>query len=130
MAAVGPANPKPSSRSWGSVDISTGATGVSDTINLTGLTLSSIQMSTAWTDAGVGFQGNVDGSTSFFDVTTTSNDPLVFNTTASKLIALNPTIFSGLQLLRLVSETTAGVAVAQAATRTIKLGLSEFVEAN
>lgn len=123
MAA--PLHPRSSTRTFATATITTAASGLSEVVNLTGLSLSSIQMSTAWSDSGVGFQGNVDGSTNYFDVTTTANTPLVFTTTASKLIAFDPALFAGLQVIRLVSETTAGVAVAQAAERMIKLGLSK-----
>lgn len=122
--------PKPSSRGFSVVEMSTAADGVSDSINVSGLTLSSIQMSTAWTDAGIGFQGNVDGSTNFFPVFNTLGDHLVFQTSASRMVAFDPAQFAGLQLLQLVSKTTAGVAVAQAAARTLKLGLSEYVKAD
>lgn len=121
---------KPSSRSFCSVALSTSATAVSDSVNLTGLTLSSIQMSTAWTDAGIGFQGNVDGSTNYYDVYNTDGTFLVYQTSASRIVALNPAVFAGLQNIKIVSETTAGVQVAQAAARTIVLGLSEFVQAD
>jgi hypothetical protein len=87
-------------------------------------------MSTAWTAATVGFQGNVDGSTSFFAVKNTIGDDLTFATTANQIIVFDPAQFSGLQLIKLVSETTAGVAVAQGAARVIKLGLSEYVMAD
>lgn len=121
--------PKPSSRGFATVDVSTAASGVSVTINISGLTLSSIQMSTAWDDAGIGFQGNVDGSTNFFNIYDTAGNFLVYQTSANRLLAFDPAPFSGLQVLKLVSETTAGVAVAQTAVRTIKLGLSEYVMA-
>jgi len=130
MTAFGPSHPKPSSRTFGTVDLSTAADGVSDAINIGGLTLSSIQMSTAWTDAGIGFNANVDGSTNFFEVKNTLGDSLVFQTSANRIVAFDPAQFAGLQWLQLVSRTTAGVAVAQAATRVLKLGLSEYVEAN
>lgn len=120
-----PVNPRSSTRTFASVTVTTAATGLSDSVNLTGLTLSSIQMATAWTDAGIGFQGNTDGSTNFFDVTTTANTPLVFTTTASKLIVFDPAQFAALQVIRLVSESTAGSAIAQAAERVIKLGLTK-----
>lgn len=130
MAAFGPNNPKPSSRSFGTVDISTGATGVSDVINITGLTLSSIQMSTGWDAANIGFQGNVDGSTNYYPVYDVNGNFLTYPASASRVIAFDPAPFAGLQVLRLVSESSAGVAVAQTATRTIKLGLAEYVEAD
>lgn len=121
---------KPSSRAYATVDLSTAADGVSSSINITGLTLSSIQMSTAWTTAAIGFQGNVDGSTDFYPVTNSAGDHLTFTTSASRVVAFDPAQFAGLQLLQLVSETTAGVAVAQAAARVIKLGLAEYVQAD
>lgn len=121
--------PKPSSRGFATVDVSTAASGVSVTINISGLTISSIQMSTAWDDAGIGFQGNVDGSTNFFNVYDTAGNFLVYQTSANRLLAFDPAPFAGLQLIKLVSETTAGVAVAQTAVRAIKLGLSEYVMA-
>lgn len=130
MAAVGPRQPKPSSRSFGTVELTSAADGISDAINISGLTLSSIQMSTAWTDAGIGFQASVDGTTTFYPVYNTAGDHLVFQTSANRVVAFDPAQFSGVQLLQLVSKTTAGVAVAQAARRTLVLGLSEYVMAD
>lgn len=124
MAALGPLNPKASSRTFGTVDISTNAAGTSDVINVTGLTISSIQMSTDWTDAAIGFNGNVDGSTNYYPVYNSAGDHLTYQTSASRMVAFDPAQLSGLQVIQLVSKTTAGVAVAQAATRTIKLGLA------
>ena len=124
-----PLRGKPSSRSFASVAVTTGADGLSDAVNITGLTLSAIQMSTAWTDARVGFQASVDGST-YYNVYDTNGDFLTYPTSASRVLALNPAVFSGFSHLKLVSETSAGVAVAQAAARTVFLGLSEFVNAD
>lgn len=124
MAALGPLNPKASNRTFGTVDISTNAAGTSDVINVTGLTISSIQMSTDWTDAAIGFNGNVDGSTNYYPVYNSAGDHLTYLTSASRMVAFDPAQLSGLQVIQLVSKTTAGVAVAQAATRTIKLGLA------
>ena len=121
---------KPSSRGFATVDLSTAADGVSSAINISGLTLSSIQMSTGWTDAGIGFQGSVDGTTNYVPVFNTLGDHLVYQTSASRIVAFDPAPFSGLQTIQLVSKTTAGVAVAQAAARVLVLGLSEYVEAN
>lgn len=128
MATVGPHNPKPSSRSFASVSISTAGTG--DVVNLTGLTLSSIQMSTAWTDADITFEGNVDGSTNYYPVYNSTGTALTYETSANRLMLFDPAIFSGLQWLRVMSVSTASTAIEQAAARTLKLGLSEFVEAN
>lgn len=127
MTATGPFYPKPSNRGLATVQISTAADGRSDIIDLTGLTLSSIQMSTAWTAAALGLRASVDGSTAnMADVYGSTGDLYYFTTTASRVLIFDPSRFSGIQKIQLVSLTTAGVAVAQAATRTIKLGLSEF----
>ncbi|UVJ45986.1 hypothetical protein NVV94_10815 [Pseudomonas sp. LS1212] len=107
------------------MDISTNAAGESDIVNLTGLTLSAIAMSSAWTDSGLGFKAAIDNSTDFLSVFTTTGDHLVFSTSASRLLVFDPAIFSGVQKLMLVSKSTAGTAIAQAAVRTLKLGLSE-----
>jgi hypothetical protein len=110
--------------------MTTNAAGTSDTINLTGLTLCSIQMSTAWDAANIGFNANVDGSTNYYPVFDLNGNNLTFPTSASRVVTFDPAQFSGLQFIQLVSETSAGVAVAQTAARTIKLGLAEYVEAN
>ena len=120
-----PVHPKPSSRTYASITLSTAANGVSEEINLTGLTLASIQMSTAWTSAAIGFQASVDGSTNYFPIYNTSGNHLTFPTSANRILAFDPAQFHGVQRLKLVSETTAGVAVAQTAARTLILGLSE-----
>jgi len=123
-------NPKPSSRSHASIALTTAADGVSESINLTGLTLSCVQMSTDWTDAGLGFKASIDGSTNFYSMYTSSGDFLTYQTSANRVVAFDPAVFAGVQRLQVVSQTTAGVAVAQAAARTLILGLSEYVEAN
>lgn len=122
--------PKPSSRTFATVDISTAADGISSPISLSGLTLSCICMSTAWTDAGIGFRGSVDGTTNFMPVYNTAGDFLTYQTSASRVVVFDPLIFAGLGSIQLVSQTTAGVAVAQAAARIVKLGLSEVVNAD
>lgn len=117
-------NPRPSNRSFGSVTITTEADGLSDTINLTGLKLSSIQTATAWTAATIGFKANVDGSTDYHDIYGSTGDLLTFQVGASRVLRFDPAFFEGIQHLRLISETTAGSPVAQAAARVIKLGLA------
>jgi hypothetical protein len=123
-------HPKPSSRTYATVDISTAADGVSDSVNLSGLTLSAIQMSTAWTGSNIGFKASVDGSTNFYDVYNSLGNHLTYPTSANRVVAIDPMALAGLERIQLVSKTTAGVAVAQAAAREIRLGLSEFVNAN
>ena len=123
-------HPKPSSRTFATLSMSTGASGASEVINISGLTLSCIQMSTAWTDARIGFQGDVNASGNYYDIYDTNGDFLTFATSASRIIVFDPAVFAGIQILKLVSETSAGVAVAQAATRTFRLGLAEYVKAD
>lgn len=106
--------------------ISTVASGVSDSVNLTGYTLVGFQMSTDWTDADIGFQVQAAGSTTFYDVYGQTNSFLTFKTSANRFVAINPTSVRGFAFLQLVSETSAGVAVAQAASRTIQLALHEI----
>lgn len=118
-------NPRPSTRTFASISLTTAADGISEEINLTGLTLSCIKMSTAWTTANIGFQASIDGTTDFFHVTDTAGNFLTYAATASRVVAFDPAVFSGIQRLKLVSETSAGVAVAQTAARTLILGLSE-----
>ncbi|UVJ46212.1 hypothetical protein NVV94_12130 [Pseudomonas sp. LS1212] len=125
--ATRPIRPKPSSRTFATVTLSTAASGVSDSVNVTGLTLSCVQMSTAWDSAGIGFETNVDGSTSFFPVRNSAGDFLVFQAAANRVVAFDPAQFAGLQLLKLTSITTTGAAVAQSSNRVLKLGLSEFI---
>lgn len=122
--------PKPSSRGFATVDILAGATGVSDPINLSGLTLCSIQMSAAWTDAAIGFNACVDGTTNYQPVYNTAGDHLTYPTSANRVVVFDPAVFAGLQTIQLVSKTTAGVAVQQGAIRTVKLGLAELVQAD
>lgn len=125
MATVGPNQPRRSIRSVATVQISTAADGVGDSINITGLKLSSIEMSTAWTAANIGFKASLDG-TNYYPVYDTSGNFLTYPTSASRVVAFDPAVFSGFDHLQLVSETSAGVAVAQAAARTLRLGLVEY----
>jgi hypothetical protein len=112
------------------VDITTAADGLSDVVNLTGLTLSAMQTSTDWSAAVIGFQGNVDGSTNYYNFYDKDGNLYYHTVGANRMVIFDPAVFAGVQTLRLISETTAGVAVAQAVVRTIKLGLSEYVIAD
>lgn len=116
--------PKASNRSSATVTISTAADGVSESINVTGLSLAGVSMGSAWTDARLGIQCSIDGST-FQSVYNAAGDHLTYATSANRTVVFNPAETSGLQLIRLVSETSAGVATPQAAVRTLKLILSE-----
>lgn len=117
-------HPRPSTRTYASISLSTAADGASEEVNITGLTLCSIEMSTAWTDARIGFQASI-GSTNFYNVYDTAGNFLTYPTSASRIVAFDPAVFAGIQKLKVISESSAGVAVAQAASRTLVLGLSE-----
>lgn len=116
--------PRPSNRSSATISLTTAADGASEQINLTGLKLVGISMPASWTDAKLGFQNSVDGST-FQSVYNTAGDHLTYATSANRTVIFDPAVTVGLQLIKVVSETSAGVATAQAATRTLKLILSE-----
>jgi hypothetical protein len=117
--------PKASNRTSATISLTTAADGASEQINLTGLVLAGILMPAAWTDARIGIQTSIDGST-FTSVYNTAGDHLTFLTSANRMMTFdNIDNFSGLQLIKIVSETTAGVAVAQASARTLKLVLTE-----
>ncbi|MEZ1837563.1 hypothetical protein QVM62_06840 [Pseudomonas putida] len=116
--------PKASNRTSATISLSTAADGASESINLTGLTLAGISMPAAWTDAKIGIQCSIDGST-FQSVYNVAGDHLTYATSANRTVVFDPADTSGLQLIKIVSETSAGVAVAQGAVRTLKLVLCE-----
>lgn len=125
MATIPVNRGKASNRAFCAVDISTAADGLSGDVNLTGLVLSCVQISSNWTTAALGFRANVDGSTDYYPVKDSAGNFLTYSCSASQVLVFDPAQFKGLQKIQLASMTTAGVAVAQAAVRPIKLGLSE-----
>lgn len=123
--ATQPIHPVASSRTYAAVALTTAADGVSEALNITGFTLSAIRMSTAWTDAAIGFQASVNGVT-YYDVYDTAGNFLTYQTSANRIVVFDPFILSGLQYIKVVSETTAGVAVPQAAARVISFFLNDL----
>jgi hypothetical protein len=117
-------NPRPSTRTFAAISMTTAADGLSEEVNITGLTLCAVEMSTAWTAAAIGFQASI-GSTNFYPIYNTAGDHLTYPTSANRIVVFDPAQFAGIQKVKLVSETSAGVAVAQTAARTLILGLSE-----
>lgn len=116
--------PAASKRTSATISLSTAADGASEQINLTGLTLAGILMPAAWSDARIGVQCSVDGSI-FASVYNTAGDHLTYLTSAGRYMSFdNMDNFAGLQLIKIVSETSNGVAVAQASARTLKLVLT------
>ncbi|WP_332820466.1 hypothetical protein [Pseudomonas sp.] len=120
-----PVHPKPSSRTFASIVMTTAADGTSEAVDVSGLVLCAVQMSTAWTAARIGFQASIDGSTNYFNLHNSAGSFLTYAAGTNRIVALDPTVFFGVQRIKLVSETSAGVAVAQAAARTLVLGLAE-----
>lgn len=122
---------KPSSRGWGTVDLSTAANGQSTPFNIGGCTLCAVQMSAAWDTANIGFRGSVDGTTTnLADLHATDGTFLTYATSAAYMTVFDPAFFAGMQLLQIVSETSAGVAVAQTAARVLKVSFAEYAEAD
>ena len=122
-----PVNPRPSKRTLASLTFSTAADGLSDTVDITGYFLAGITMSTGWTDAAIGFKVCAEGSTNFIDLYTSTGDLSTIVTTANRAVVIPATNFLGFSRLQLVSETTAGVAVPQAASRSVQLALYTYV---
>lgn len=122
MADVPPSKPIPGLRDIATLVISTGATGLSDAMNLGGRTLAAIEMSTAWTEAPITFKGSIDGA-NFYDLYDDDGTEVSITTTASRLVRLDPVPFVGLSHIKFRSGD-ASTAVAQGAERTLKLGLA------
>ena len=112
-----------SSRTFVSATVTTAADGLSDVIDLGGAKLCSIQMSTTWTAAGLTFLGSASSTDKMCSVYhTTGTVELTYGTSASLAHVVDPAFFAGLRYLQLRSGIS-GAAVAQAAARTIVLGL-------
>ncbi len=115
----------PSSRTFASVDISTAASGLSELVDITGLTLSCISMPAAWTHASLTLFISIDGTTNVVPAYDTAGNVIAYQTSASRALVFDPAQFQAVQKFQFGSVTTnASSAIAQAATRTIKLGLA------
>ena len=116
----------PSRRTYAIATVSTSTDGLSDVVDLGGLTLSSIQMATDWTAAGITFKGSASSSAAMGSVYhTTGTVELTYATTPSMTHVLDPAFFSGLRFIQIRSGTSA-TPVAQAATRSVVLGLAPY----
>lgn len=108
---------------------STAADGASDHLDIGGYTPVGLVMPGAWTSgADILFEGNTDGSTTYYSVYGTTGDLVVAtigSTAPSRYIALDPTKFYGLRSLRLVSGVSTA-AVPQAAAREVRIALRGF----
>lgn len=120
-----PVHPKPSSRTHAAITLSTAADGVSEPVDISGLVLCAVQMPPSWTAARIGFQASIDGSTNYYNLHNSVGSFLTYAAGTNRIVALDPTVFFGVQRIKLVSETSAGVAVPQGAPRTLVLSLAE-----
>ena len=135
MTTQGPIHPRPNNRTYATVDMSTAADGLSESISLSGLSLAAIKMSTDWTDAHICIHASVGESTEFYDIydptgfagAAGTDGNLSYTTTANRIITLNPAYVCGFDKIRLASETSLSVAVAQEAPRELTLVLSPYV---
>lgn len=124
--ATNPIRKLPSNKTYATATVTTSTDGLSDVIDLGGHQLSAIQMSTAWTGANMTFMGSVSSTAAMASVyATTAVTELTYATSASVLVAIDPTALKGLRYLQIRSGT-AGTPVAQAAARSILLGLNSF----
>lgn len=121
------ANPRVADWTWATVQITTNATGVSDFIPLGGYELVGIQNSSAWTAAKIGFNASFDGSTNVQPVTDNTGIPLTVTMSSANFTAIPNTLgIRSLRNIQLVSETSAGVAVAQGQVVTLGLALAQY----
>lgn len=101
--------------------IASGAS-LSDAITLGGLRLFGVVMPAAWTAANLTFQASFDGGTTYVDVYDYNGLEVVATASTSRLIVLDPVVFSAIPLLKIRSGTS-GTAVNQGAARTLQIVL-------
>lgn len=104
------------------VTLSTGATGLSDAVDIGGMQLMGVMMSTAWTAANLTFQASNSSAGTFADVYDDAGTEVTVTAAASRAIAID---FASLKLapwryLKVRSGTTA-LPVAQVGAKTLTL---------
>ena len=114
----------PTLKSYASVAITTEADGLSPILDLGGHDLHSYCMSTDWTAASMTFRGSHRSTDFMYDIYTSTGGEVSHIVGANQLITFsNPAQFEGLRYIQFRSGTAA-VPVAQAAARTLCIGLS------
>lgn len=108
-----------------SVTISTGATGLSGSIDMTGCVLVGVQMSTAWTAGGITFAAATSESGTYQSVYGSTGDEITLTVDASRFVNVSPLTSVGYRWLK-VRSGTSGTPVAQAAERTLTLVTRPF----
>jgi hypothetical protein len=100
--------------------ISTGATGLTPVIDLTGRTLTAIGMSTAWTAGVMTFQASTGSTATFRNVYGSTGNELTLTTTANRHVAVDSNLFRSIRFLKIRSGTGA-TPVVQATARTLSV---------
>ena len=114
----------PSLKTYASLNVSTEADGLSDILDLGGHDIRSFCISSGWTAASVTFRGAHRSTDYMFDIYTSTGGELAYTVDASRLVLLDGVgRFEGLRYIQFRSGTVA-VPVAQAAARTLCIGLS------
>lgn len=112
----------PSGRAIATATVTTSTDGLSDVIDLGGGCLVSIETSTVgWTSADITFRGSNQSSAAMRDIYSNGTE-LTYATTASRAMTFPPEDLLGFRFIQLRSGTAAAP-VAQAAARTVVLGL-------
>jgi hypothetical protein len=107
------------------ISLSTAANGQSGVIDMTGCVLIGVQMSTAWTAAGITFLAATAETGTFHSVFGSTGDEITLSADASRFINVSPLTSVGYRWLR-VRSGTSGTPVAQAAARTLTLVTRPF----
>lgn len=120
--ATFPVPPIPSQRGLATATVTTSTDGLSDVIDIGGYCLVGIETSTVgWTAGDMTFRGSNQSSAAMRDVYSNGTE-LTYATTASRAMTFPPEDLLGFRFIQLRSGTAA-TPVAQAAARTVKLGL-------
>lgn len=117
-----PAKRIPSLKSYAELTISTAADGLSPVLDLGGHDIRSYCMSTDWTAASMTFRGSHRSTDLMYDIYTSTGGELTHTVAANQLITFVAQ-FEGLRYIQFRSGTAA-LPVAQAAARTLCIGLS------
>lgn len=132
MALVYPNEKSPSYKTWGTVNLSTNADGITgaDYIDMTGYTLSALQPSTGCSSACTyTLKGNADGTTVFGALYTSSGALWSFGSTLidprGQMFSQDPAFFCGVRMLQVLSNTTSAAAP-NATGATMKIILSAY----
>lgn len=130
--ATYPGKRTPDQRTFATLTVTTAADGLSDVLDCGGLTVCSIEMSTAWTDAPISFLGSMNSSNTLagvYDLASSGTGAPVevsFTSTANRLVTMDPHHLWGVRFLQIRSGSSSTGVTAQAAARSIRVGLASF----